>query len=220
MVKQIDLTGQTFNQLTAIKIAYIKNRKPYWEWKCDCDNIKVIDIYSVISGSIKSCGCLRSKIMSQKTSKHNMSKTRIFRIWSLMKDRCYNSKSTQYINWGGRGIKVCDEWLGENGFINFYNWAMANGYIEEQLPNGRNKLELDRIDNDGNYEPSNCRWATHKQQQNNKRNNRLITYNGETRNITEWTEFMRFPKYLLKNRLDYGWSIEKALTTPVKKYKN
>jgi hypothetical protein len=97
-----------------------------------------------------------------------------------MKSRCYNPNTPKFANHGGRGIKICDEWLGENGFINFYNWAIQNGYSDE--------LTLDRIDNDGNYEPINCRWTTYEVQNFNRRVNRLFTINDETKTAKEWCE--------------------------------
>lgn len=144
------------------------------------------------------------------TYKHNMSNTRIYCIWDGMKQRCRNSKSKRYKDYGGRGIKICSEWLDkENGFINFYNWSMANGYKEN--------LTIDRIDIDGNYEPLNCRWITNKEQQKNKRNNRYIVYNNENKTISEWAQIYNINTGTICSRLQSGWDIEKALTTPARK---
>ena len=115
------------------------------------------------------------------------------------------SRDTLYKNYGGRGIKVCDEW---NSFENFYKWAVNNGYEDN--------LTIDRIDCNGNYEASNCRWVTVEKQCNNKRNNVLITYNKETHTMAEWNRILNFPKGLLKTRLNRGWSVERALTTKVR----
>ena len=127
-----------------------------------------------------------------------------------MKQRCYNKNSKSYKNYGGRGIKICDEWLSkENGFLNFYNWAINNGY--------NSNLSIDRIDNNGNYEPSNCRWVNNLIQSNNRRNNRKLTFNGDTLNISEWAKKYNLTISTINHRLDRGWSVEKTLTTPLKK---
>lgn len=119
-----------------------------------------------------------------------------------MKQRCDNPKAISYKRYGARGISVCEEW---QEFKPFYDWAMANGYQEN--------LTIDRIDNDGNYEPSNCRWATNKEQQNHTSYNRLYTYKGETLTIAQWAEKAGISRNMLYKRLLRGWSIEKALTT-------
>ena len=136
--------------------------------------------------------------------KHGMCNTRLYCIWKGIKQRCFDTKFKEYKYYGGRGIKVCNEW--RTDFMAFYNWAMANGY--------KDALTIDRINVNGNYEPSNCRWICQKEQQNNRRNNRLITYNGETHTISEWAEIKNINANTLWQRLcRYNWGIEKTLET-------
>jgi transposase len=134
-----------------------------------------------------------------------------------MKGRCYSKKFKGYNSYGGRGIKVCNEWL--NDFMAFHDWAYSNGYKEEVLPNGRNKWTLDRINVNGDYCPENCRWITVQEQAFNRRENRLITYNGKTQTITEWSKELKIHRNTLYRRLNSNYSIEKAFTTPVKEKK-
>lgn len=135
--------------------------------------------------------------------KHGQYGSRLYETWQTMKKRCSNPNNRQYHLYGGRGIIVCDEW--RNDFQAFYDWAMSHGYADD--------LTIDRIDVNGNYEPSNCRWATMKEQQNNRRNNHLITYNGETKTLKQWSEKIGIDWGVLYSRLKKGWSIEKSLTT-------
>lgn len=138
-----------------------------------------------------------------------MSGTRLKRIWDSMKQRCENSADIHYKNYGGRGIAICDSW---RVFSGFKEWALLNGYDKH--------LTLDRINNDGNYEPSNCRWTTQKEQCNNKRTNHMISYNGETKTIAQWAEATGITASTIEHRLNRGnWDIERALTTPMRKYK-
>lgn len=133
--------------------------------------------------------------------------SRLYNIWSRMKQRCFNKKYHGYHYYGGRGITVCKEWL---DYLPFHNWAMSNGY--------ENNLTLDRKDNNRNYEPGNCRWITHKEQQNNKSSNVVIEFNGKKLNSTQWSIELGFTRGVLYGRLNkLGWSIERALTTPLKK---
>lgn len=129
-------------------------------------------------------------------NKHGLSRTRIKRIYYNMHSRCENPNTPKFKNHGGRGIKVCSEWSGENGLINFYNWAMNNGYEEH--------LTLDRIDNDGNYEPSNCQWTDYKTQNLNKRDNHYVTIDGVTKTVTEWSEKSGIHRNTLDQRLRSG----------------
>lgn len=136
---------------------------------------------------------------------HGETKTRLHKIWECMHERCKYEKHRHYAIYGGRGISVCAEW---NDYTEFAKWARNNGYAET--------LTIDRKDGNGNYEPSNCRWVTMKQQQNNRRNNHTICYNGERHTITEWSEILGIGKTTIKERLKSGWSEEKALTAPVR----
>lgn len=136
----------------------------------------------------------------------NPRKTRIYSIYKGMKDRCRYKTNDNYERYGGRGIRVCEEWLAD--YMNFYNWAINNGYKEG--------LTLDRIDPNKNYEPDNCRWATYKEQANNTRRNNYITYNNKTHTLTEWSEILGIKRSTLSNRIvTKKWDIEKALTTPL-----
>ena len=136
---------------------------------------------------------------------HKMSNTRIHRIWRMMKHRCNCTTYDSYKHYGGRGIKVCEEW--QSSFQNFYEWAVANGYSDN--------LTIDRKDANGNYEPSNCRWVSMTDQANNRRNNHLVTLNGCTKTLAEWAEAYGIKRDTISHRLIRGWSIERAITTPV-----
>lgn len=188
-----DLTGKKFGMLTVIGLQDTDSRKTYWVCQCDCGNIKVVRSDSLQSGAIRSCGCMKKaqeKINLTKHHSHKMSGTRIYHIWRGMKDRCYNVHSPNYYRWGGRGITICDEW--KDNFSVFYSWAMENGYSEN--------LTIDRIDNNGNYEPSNCRWATIEEQSRNRKSNVVIQIGNSKRTLKEWCEIFE---------LEYGTILER-----------
>ena len=125
---------------------------------------------------------------------------KLYSCYNHMKARCYNPKDRVYKYYGARGIKICDEWLdSKNGYDNFENWALVSGYKETK--NGRNKLTLDRIDNNGNYCPENCRWVSHRCQMNNTRNNKIIEYNGEKHTLSEWSRILKINVNILESRL-------------------
>lgn len=165
MSKKIEMIGKRFGRLTVIEEAQKrKNKFVCWVCKCDCGNItKPVKGARLRNGETKSCGCLWSETMLRIHTVHGLCGTRVYSIWDNMIQRCTNSKRPQFKDYGGRGINVCDEW--KNDFQAFYDWAMSHGYADN--------LTIDRIDVNGNYEPSNCRWVTMKVQQNNRRNNRL-----------------------------------------------
>lgn len=209
----IDLTGKQFGRLTVLRRAedYVKpsgKRCPMWHCICECGNEKDILGDNLKKGVVKSCGCFRSDENSRRNSTHHLTNTPLYSVWCAMKARCTNPNSTYYDNYGGRGIKVCDEWM--NPFESFRNWALSSGYNEDAE---RGKCTLDRIDVNGNYEPANCRWISSVAQANNRRSNRIYSYNGEEHNITEWANIMGISPKTVFNRIYSGWDFEKAITT-------
>lgn len=131
------------------------------------------------------------------------SETRLYRLWSGMKTRCYNPNDKKYMNYGGRGIKMADEW--KDNFYSFAEWAVGNGYEEH--------LTIDRINVDEGYTPNNCRWSTWEEQENNRTNNHLLEYNGEIHTLAEWAKITGIKRHTIEQRIRYGWSVERILTT-------
>lgn len=210
-MKQLNLTGKRFGKLVAIKAAgKTKNGAYLWKCKCDCGNEIIANVGNLKNGHTKSCGCLRVDRCKTNFTKHGLEHTRLYGIWSDMRLRCYDEKNIAYHRYGGRGITICDEW--KNDVKAFYDWATANGY--------KDSLTIDRIDNDGNYCPENCRWATVKEQASNRRSNILVTHNGKTQTMKEWAHEVGTPYKVVWARMQkLGWSAERALTEPVKKGK-
>lgn len=207
MAKFIDLTGQKFNRFLVLE--YLGNSK--WLCRCSCGTIKIVKGSHLKNGSIQSCGCLFRELASNRISKRNIthnlfnSNKRLYACWRSLKLRCYCKNNSSYKTYGGRGITVCDEW--KNDFKNFYDWAMSNGYDKNAK---RGECTIDRIDVNGNYEPSNCRWTNMKEQSNNKTNNRLIQYNGEIKTLSQWSDYFGIRDNLIHDRLKAGYSFEEA----------
>lgn len=191
MPKFEDLTGVKFGGLTVLKRVVKDSKKTYWECQCECGDIKVSRSDSLKNKITTHCGC-----KDNSSKKHGMTNTRLFNIWSGMRDRCNNQNSKSYKDYGDRGVKICREWSGENGFINFYNWSINNGYEKD--------LTIDRIDVNGNYEPNNCRWVDMKTQCNNRRNNFNININGEVKSISEWSKISGVHRETIYQRIEKG----------------
>lgn len=199
---RIDLTGQRFGRLTVIKFVSRINKRTKWLCKCDCGNETIVSTKCLRNGDTKSCGCLKKDKAREAKITHGKTSSRLFVTWGNMKSRCYSQNRRDYRDYGGRGITICVEW--KDDFMAFYDWAMANGY--------RDDLTIDRIDVNGNYEPSNCRWVDIKVQANNTRRNHYITYKGETHTIAEWSEITGISKSAIMHRIERGWTVDKMLT--------
>lgn len=212
--KYVDLTGVRIGRLTVVSRAPNDLRgKPRWNCKCDCGNSCLVSSTALLSGYTHSCGCLRRERAAVSHAKHGGCKRsrrdRLYGVWNSMKQRCENPRSSSYENYGGRGIAVCAEW--KNSYEAFRSWAIDNGYDPDTDPG---LCTIDRIDVDGDYEPSNCRWADAKKQANNCRNNRRVTAFGKTQTAAEWADEtgIKYPTILF--RLRNGWDPETALTLP------
>ena len=207
-----NLVGRKFGKLTVIKYAGYKTTAAgivYHQWLCNCDcgNTKIATGRDLNSLHCQSCGCLPHKAKNISWAKHHKSNTRLYNVWKSMKGRCYTKSCSNYDLYGGRGITVCDEW--KNSFTSFYEWAIENGYKEVAE---RNKYTLDRIDVNGNYEPSNCRWVDMNKQANNRRSNTKFMYVGESLTLREISERTGTKYSLLRGRVDRGLSIEEAIS--------
>jgi len=212
MSKSIDLIGKKFSRLTVLKrMDNNKHRQSTWLCRCDCGKETIIIGRNLKNGNTQSCGCFHKERASIANITHGHRKncitSNIYTVWESMIKRCTNPKNKSYHNYGGRGIKVCKRWL------KFENFLEDMG----EVPEG---YQIDRIDNNGNYCKSNCRWTTKKEQARNKRNNRLLICGGKTQCLAAWVEEYNINYDTLWYRIyKLGWPIEKALTTPVKKYR-
>lgn len=200
------MIGKRFGRLTVIEEAG-RNSHRFIQWKClcDCGREKIVSGHNLRSGNTKSCGCVTKEKVKMLNYVTGQSRSRLHRIWDSMKSRCYNENVPHYHRYGARGIIICEEW--RNNFKAFYDWAMSHGYTDE--------LTIDRIDNDGNYCPENCRWVTLHEQNRNRRTNRMITFDGKTQCMSDWAKELGIKPITLLGRFSRGWSVERALTTPV-----
>lgn len=217
----IDLTGQPFGKLTVShRVGNAKNRKAQWFCLCECGGSTVTQGTNLTNGNTKSCGCFNISSIKTRNTRHGFAVrgklSKEYRTWTHMKGRCLNEKDVDYSLYGGRGITTCDRWL---SFNNFYG----------DMGDSQKGTSLDRKDVNGNYScgkcqqciengwTANCRWATSTEQARNTRRNHFLTFNNETFCVSEWAEKLGVARELIKDRLRRGWTIEKALTTPVKR---
>lgn len=206
MSRALDLTGQRFGRLIVLERAVDRQTiggetKRQWLCRCDCGKLIVASTMNLRKGDTKSCGCLKDECTKGRMTQHGESGTRLHNIWKAMRKRCRNERNSDYAYYGGRGIHVCTDW--DESYEAFRDWAYKNGYEDG--------LTIDRIDVDRDYEPENCRFVDMKTQCNNRSNSRLITFNGETHTIAEWSEITGIKYHTLYMRIEeYGWTPERA----------
>jgi len=204
-----DITGFSYGKLTAIypvksTIKPAAKKSLMWFCVCECGRKSVVRGSHLRMGKINSCGCSKGMYISEKKTKHGLCHTAEYRSWSMMKNRVFNKKNPAYKNYGGRGISMCDEWI--ESFERFYA-DMGNKPSPDH--------SIDRINNDGDYCPENCKWSTSIEQSRNTRRNVFIEVNGESRCVSAWAQKMGVPKRLIYGRLKAGWSAYSAVTKQV-----
>lgn len=192
---KINIIGRRFGRLIVIEETDERTKcgEIKYRCKCDCGNEKIIAGTALRYGKSQSCGCILSESSAKRARSHGKSKTRLYKIWAGMKDRCTNPQRREYKDYGGRGITICGEW---DDFQAFYIWSIENGYADN--------LSIDRIDNDGPYSPTNCRWATRKVQGNNTRSTVHITVDGETKNIGDWAAAVGVARSTISRHMKIG----------------
>lgn len=210
MGKKLDLTGQKFGKLLVIREAgRSKTNRIMWLCRCECGVEKVVGRNELRSGDTLSCGCHKAKCLHDLRAKHMLTGSKQFIAWRNMKSRCVDPKSDSYYLYGLRGITYDPK------------WETFEGFWEDMGESWREGLSIDRIDVNGNYCKENCKWSTLKEQANNKRSNRILEYKGKSQTVAQWAEECGMKYNSLSQRINkYGWSIEKALTTPVREFKN
>lgn len=213
MAKSLNLTELKYGRLRVVHRTESVRTKSgtlitMWHCICDCGKETNVSTGNLRSGHTISCGCLGSRATVGKRSiTHNKSYCGLYSVWSGIKRRCYNPHEEGYHKYGGRGISMCDDW--KNDFQSFYEWAIGHGYNKS--------LSIDRIDNNGNYCPENCRWTTAKEQSYNRRNTIYLEFLGETKNLWEWEQETGIPASRIDDRLRKGWSVARALTQPLRR---
>lgn len=210
-LKIVDHTGKKLGRLTVLGYAYTENKRKMWKCVCTCGNITYLPTSEITRGRTQSCGCYALEVQKRprpyqckfKGTRLKDGRTRISSIWKGMMGRCYNKSYKGYKNYGGRNIQVCPEW--HNPLV-FQEWAFANGYADD--------LTLDRIDNNGDYCPENCRWITMFEQSQNRRNCVYLEYQGKRQTLSSWARELNVSEQMLGSRLKADWPVEDLLFTP------
>lgn len=204
-MKLINLAGKRFGRLIVVERADTLNGHVRWRCKCDCGKERIVYGSSLKSGNTTSCGCYKTENAKRLYSGARQKDTRLYAVWNGIKQRCLNENNHAFHNYGGRGIKICDEWA--SNYESFYNWAVRSGY--------QKGLQIDRIDNNGDYCEDNCRFVRADIQANNKRNVVLHTINGESKSLPQWCREYNQPYSLVRQRVyKLGWPLQAALTLP------
>lgn len=208
--KHISITGQVFGRLTILeRVENAENGSVMYNCICSC-GIKCIKAYTcIINGLTKSCGCYNVELGKVRFLTHGKSKHPLFRIWAGIKQRCYDKNVKAYRWYGLKGITMCDEWL--SSFESFYSWGINAGW--------KTGLSIERLNNKFSYSPWNCKWIPRQKQNRNKTNSRLLTHNGLTMSMLEWSERLQMPYGTISRRINgFKWSVEKSLTQPIRKW--
>jgi hypothetical protein len=207
--------GDKFGKLTVIELVSGNNaNNRRYRCQCECGGTKITSEGNLKRGRCKSCGCLYfGHGGSKKKNIYLGSDSRLYRIWGAMKNRCLGINKHKFKYYGGRGITVCNEWA--NSYNAFKKWALENGYDEQ---GGRN-CTIERINVNGNYEPSNCRWATIKEQMNNTRRNTFVEYDGKRMSLSQWADYLKIGYSSFMSRWSRGWTMERIVNTPVRHHK-
>jgi len=200
------LVGKRFGKLSILSASQFIGRVRLATCKCDCGKTSEHRVALLVRGNTKSCGCLKKEHNKAYFTTHGCTKTPLYQVWLNIRDRCFNKKCKAYPSYGGRGISICNEW---NDFQAFQKWAMDNGY--------QKGLTVERVNNNDGYSPGNCVFATRSIQNNNKRNNVIIEYNGEKLNLAQWAKKLGVNREMIKYRFNAGWSPEDILTKPSSK---
>ena len=194
-----DLTWRRFGRLVAIHLTEKRGKHNAWLCRCDCGKLVTVLVCNLITGNTKSCGCWKRELVSEQFSTHKdarptVGKVRLYQIWCGIMSRCYNPHRRAYPNYGGRGVVACDEW---RTYENFKAWALSSGYTDE--------LSIERVDPNGDYEPSNCTWIPKSEQSRNTRSNRWLEYKGERKILADWGRTFNMPEWTLRRRIKkYG----------------
>ena len=204
--KILDLAGKKYGRLMVLEYDGQNHRgKSMWKCLCDCGGTIIVTGAHLTSGHTQSCGCYGAEILKDRVTTHGMTKTRLYNIWQGMLKRCYYKGATSYRHYGDKGIVVCEKW---HDFETFRDWAITHGYSDD--------LTIDRIDNSGDYSPENCRWVDINTQLRNTSRNHFIEFNGETHCMKDWASILGINYRTLQQRVNvYGWSVERAFTTPI-----
>jgi hypothetical protein len=200
-VKKLDLTGQVFGRLTALEIAYCSQKGAHWLCQCKCGGTAIAPAAMLKFGQARGCGCYQGRPSPESLPVPRDLRPKLKGCYSNMLRRCTNPASALWPSYGGRGISVCAEWLGQDGRKSFYDWAMDNGFAKD--------LSLDRIDNSQGYSPDNCRWTNHKTQMNNTRRNRMVEWEGQLLTLSAVAHIFGVPSYMIRYRLNDGWAMDR-----------
>ena len=206
--KLIEMTGKRFGRLVVVEQAGISlTKKALWLCRCECGEERIIAGYDLRAGNCRSCGCLRRDMLVERNTTHGKTYSKVYRSWAHVLDRCLNPNDGAFQNYGGRGITVCARWQSFENFLKDMGEPPAGAGVS-----------IERVENNGNYEPGNCCWATQKEQSRNKRNNRFLTFNGVTLCVSDWAKRIGMKCSTLQQRIISGWSAEDALTKPLRRY--